>query len=438
METVATTAYGRELIAALERAPLAGWEITRLRQESYQLYLVFDQVESLRRVVEEKYRIKIYLEVAGGQERRLGESGWTANPGDDIAGALAQALERAALVANPWFTLPAPPQDYPSLPLADQTLQEQPEAALWRLRHELVQAVAVEPQVDLAAAEIFLQPRRIAYLNSLQLAAACKETVIQVQFALLASGGGEEAESLGWRQGTSLSSLDLQGLVARYSRYARDQLRAELPPRGHFPVLLGEEALDHLFDYLVAQASGEAVFQGWSRLRPGAPVIREPQGDLLTLTSDPWLPGGCRTRPFDEHGLALKPVTFIADNIFRQTLADKRYADYLGVPATGAVANLRVKPGQQPLAALRQQGPVLELLRFSTLEPHPVTGALSGEIRTGYFHKDGRSQPIKGGSLSTLLDEAFRYLTLSQETVQREAYWGPAGVRLAAVAISGG
>jgi len=45
--------------------------------------------------------------------------------------------------------------------------------------------------------------------------------------------------------------------------------------------------------------------------------------------------------------------------------------------------------------------------------------------------------PIKGGSVSGRLDEAFAQATLSQEVVQREAYYGPAGVRLENMSLAG-
>lgn len=431
------TDYGRELTAALEKIPGLGWEIRQVQERSHQLYLVFDEVESQRQVAEEKYYLRLYLRHTANGQEVLGESGWTANPEDDYHEALAQALERAPVVANPLFELPGPPQEYHPLVLADPRLRDQPEAVLWQVRHELTQAVGPEAEVTLAGAELFTYHRQIAYWNHTGLHGSYEETALQVQFALLAAGNGEEVECLGWRETPFLGDLDLTAYVRRYSRYARDQLQAELPPSGCFPVVLGEEALETIFDHLVAQASGEARFQGWSRLTPGASVIKDPRGDLLTLSSDPWLPGGLASRPFDQHGLALRPVTFIAANLFQQPLADKRYADYLGLPPTGPLTNLRVAPGRTPQAELLTGSSVLELLRFSTLEPNPVTGALSGEIRTGYLHHRGRRQPIKGGALTAMLDEAFRDLTLSRETVLRGTYEGPAAIRFQAMEISG-
>ena len=426
-----------DLAALLQSADLYGWEIRRVRETSDQLYLNFDQVESLRRVEAETYAIQIYLLLEKDGKTWLGESGWTANPGDDFAADLAKAKERAPLALNPVFHLPGPDQCYQPLQLADATLKAHPRQVLWHVRHDLNQAVSGVADIQLAAAEIYVNCREIEFRNHAGLVGSYEETELQTEFALLASAAGQEAESLGWRRAGFYRDLLIGDMVRRYSRYAFENALAEMPPSGQFPVVFGEEALETIFNHLCAQAGGQAAFQGWSRFKIGEPVINNPRRDFLTLSSDPWLPGGLKSRPFDSRGLALQPVTFIQENLFQQYLADQRYADYLKVPATGGLTNLRVAPGRATLAEMLHTGKVLHLLRFSTLEPNPVTGAISGEIRTGYLLQNGNAIPIKGGSVSGRLDEAFRYLTLSRETEQRETYLGPAGIRLEEMHIGG-
>lgn len=434
---IETTKLMETLARRLERADLDGWQVRGLKEHSEQLYLIFGDVDSQRRV--ETARVQVHIYVRREQDGQVwsGESSWDAYPGDDLEAALAQALARAAWVANPWFTLPGPEQRYQSLALADETWREQPQKVLWEVRTDLEQALAGSAQLCLASAEVLAESREISFRNHQGLTGEYQETEVQVHFALLAREGTEETESLGCRRARFYQDLDIAETVQRYGRYAREGRRAALPPSGRFPVVFGEEALDTLFRYFTAQAGGPARFQGWSRFCEGEPVIPDPRGDRLTLRSDPWLPGGLETRPFDAHGLALRPVTVIEDNVFQQVLADKRYADYLQLPATGDLTNIRVSPGATPLAAMLRSGPVLHLLRFSTLEPNPVTGAISGEIRTGYLYDRGQCTPVKGGSVSGRLDEAFRQATFSSDTVQREAYYGPAGVRLEPMSVAG-
>ena len=426
-----------DIAGLLQSAGLYGWEVRRVRETSDQLYLVFDQTESLRRVESETYAVQIYLLVEKDGKTWLGESGWTANPGDDFAADLAKAMERAPLALNPVFHLPGPDQRYQPLRLADAVLKQQPRQSLWHVRHDLNTAVAGVANIQLASAEVYVNYREIEFRNHTGLGGSYEETELQTEFALLALVSGQEAESLGWRRAGFYQNLQIGDMIRRYGRYALENAQAEMPRSGQYCVVLGEEALDTIFNHLCAQAGGQAAFQGWSRFKPGEPVINNPRRDFLTLSSDPWLPGGLKSRPFDSRGLALQPVTFIKDNLFQKSLTDQRYADYLQVPATGGLTNLRVAPGRATLAEMLYNDKVLHLLRFSTLEPNPVTGAISGEIRTGYLLQNGNAVPVKGGSVSGQLDEAFRYLTLSRETEQRETYLGPAGIRLEEMHIGG-
>lgn len=426
-----------DLVGLLQSAGLYGWEVRRKRETSDQLYLVFDQTESVRRVESETYAVQIYLLVEKDGATWLGESGWTANPGQDFAADLAKAMERAPLALNPVFHLPGPGQQYQPLLLTDPVLKEQPRQTLWHVRHDLKQAATGIADIQLASAELYVNYREVEFQNHTGLGGCYEETELQTEFALLATAGGQEAESLGWRRAGFYRDLKVGDMIRRYSRYALENAQAEMLHSGQYPVVFGEEALDTIFNHLCVQAGGQAAFQGWSRFKVGEPVINNPRRDFLTLSSDPWQAGGLNSRPFDSRGLALQPVTFIKDNIFQNYLADQRYADYLKIPATGGLTNLRVAPGRATLAEMLYSGKVLHLLRFSTLEPNPVTGAISGEIRTGYLLENGNAIPIRGGSVSGRLDEAFRYLTLSRETEQRETYAGPAGIRLEEMQIGG-
>jgi hypothetical protein len=69
------------LAAILSSAALYGWEVRQVRQTSDQLYLIFDQLESLRRVETETFQVQIYLLIEKDGRQWLGESGCTANPG---------------------------------------------------------------------------------------------------------------------------------------------------------------------------------------------------------------------------------------------------------------------------------------------------------------------------------------------------------------------
>jgi PmbA protein len=226
-------------------------------------------------------------------------------------------------------------------------------------------------------------------------------------------------------------------MIQNYTQYAREAQEAQLPIGGTYPVVFAGEALDTLFNFFILQASGPACFQKWSHLAIGKPVISELKGEALNLSSNPSLSGGMKSKAFDDNGLPLSRIEVIQDNIFKKRLNNKRYADYLQEEATGDLSNLEVGVGSNSLEALLAEGSCYQLLRFSTFEPNPVTGAFSGEIRTGYFLKKGRRTPIKGGSVSGIMQQAFKEAYFSKELIQRESYLGPEAIRVEQLVLSG-
>ena len=415
---------------------LSAWEIRRLRKKSFQRYLIFREQESQRVVENEKFLVTLYKNYEQEGRMVLGESTLALSEGDDLREKLAAAWEMAGLVANPVFVLPEKGLAYQPVQSVDPEVKAHPLFYLDQIRDDLVKTPL--DRVRLSSAEIFLELKEFEIMNSLGLEQAQEETEVLVEFVLLAEkGAGFGGESWGWKQGRNYSELRLGAELQKYARFALESQEAVLPPSGVYPVVFSEESLDTLFSFFMVQASGPARFQGWSRLELDQPVLPEIKGEPLTLSSNPSIPGLLKTRSFDDQGLPLTPVEVIRENIFRRRLNSKRYADYLQEPATGGASNLEVAPGQKGFQELLGGRPVYHLLRFSTFEPNPITGAFSGEIRTGYFLKDGEATPIKGGSVSGVMQQAFQEAHFSREITRRGEYLGPEAVRLEGLDIAG-
>jgi PmbA protein len=415
---------------------LSAWEITEIDSTRHEAYLIFDDVESLRKVTTTRYRVTLYVVYTREGQNVQGESTIILSEGDDIPARLNKALEMAGVVANEPFILPQPPLSYSSIEMVDEEVKRDPKTTLSKIREDLVNAL--EKDIRMSSSETFVTHRSLRLINSLGLDKSREETELFVDFVLLAGREGQEAESQGMKHARFYEDLKIEQMVHTYSTYARDALPAQIPPSGQYDVVLSEEALDTFFKYFAAQAGGTAAYQGWSSFKEGDPIMPSPvSGETLTMTSNPLIPGGMKSMAFDDNGLPCKPVTVIKQNRFQQRTSNKRYADYLKLEPTGDFANIQIQPGQRSLQELLSSGSLVHLLRFSTFEPNPVTGAFSGEIRTGYLIKDGVAMPIKGGSLSGTMRDALHDIYFSRETVQRSAYLGPMGVRVNNLHIAG-
>ena len=415
---------------------LSAWEIRRHRKKSLQRYLIFDQMESQRQVETEKFGVSLYTIRDQEGLKVLGESSLVLSEGDDIPERILTAFEMAGLIANPVFTLPGKGLIYEEVGIQDPDLRDQPLSYLDQIQEDLVAAPL--PGVKRSSAEIYIEEKEFFLVNSNGLERGQTSSEILVEFVLLAEKGALlEGESQATRRVRFYKDLHLTEILETYARFAREAQEAGLPKSGTYPVVFSGEALDTLFNFFVLQSSGPAGFQNWSQFHLEQAVVQEITGDPLTLFSNPAFPWGLKSRSLDENGLPLQRVEVIRENIFKKRMNNKRYADYLQEEPTGDFSNIEVKSGVQSEGALLSGSPCYHLFRFSTFEPNPITGAFSGEIRTGYLIRDGRRQPVKGGSVSGRMQEAFRRAFFSNETTRREAYFGPAAVRIEKLEIAG-
>jgi PmbA protein len=412
------------------------WQVTKAARRSSQLFLIREELESMRRVDTGKYFVTVHRERMEGGKKVLGESSFVFLEGEDIGPKLALAAEMAAGVSNQPWTMPAPGQFYTGTEIKDTSVALNPEKVITKIMDETLFCVGELPGTRLSSAEVFADHVDFTLLNSQGLKASSAHTEILFDFVLLTGEGHDEVESSGFKTVRFYKDLKVGETLRKYAQYARDQQGAVLPERGKFDVVFAEEALDNLFNAFVAHAGGASAYQGWSRFTKGKPVIEDPEGELLSLYSNPQIPGAMKSGPFDEYGLATKRVEVIKDNVFKKRTLDKRYSDYLGEEATGGFANVEVETGAKPVAALLTPG-CYELLRFSTFEPNPVTGNFSAEIRTAYKIEDNKRIPVKGGSVTGVMYDAFRRAWFSSEKVTRASYRGPAAVKLMGLDLAG-
>ncbi|MBI5498405.1 MAG: hypothetical protein HY904_25615 [Deltaproteobacteria bacterium] len=437
------TTTARDVAALLRALPdTSGWQVVESHHRSTQRYTVFERDEALREVASTKLTATVHVRQAREGKETLGESSVTFSPQADateVRALLQATLERARLVHNEPYTLPGPGEDAPPVTTADEAVVENARAVVDTITHSIRSAAAEHAGVTLSSSEVFADDVHQRVLNSRGLDVERRETDLLVEYVLLARDAqGDEHEIWQSPKARLAADLDVAGHIRRYVQYTRDGLSAVLPTSGTYDVLFGEEALDTLWDYFVGQAHAAARYEGWSRLKPGEPVVADLRGEPLTLHSDPTLPGGRASQARDAQGQPCRKVTLVQDNVFRAFVATKKYADLTGVPATGPMGNVVVTAGPTPYAKLLQADrPVYELLRFSQLSPNPISGAFSGEIRTGYLHQDGRVTPVRGGSVSGNILQAFAEARFAQEIVRRESYLGPRGVRLGQVAVTG-
>jgi len=425
-----------------QTAGVDDWLARQVEMTEHQFYLIGDVPESVRTVHTTRLEVTVYNDHpprrATGEPVR-GSAQVTLLPADlpDLEARLRDAVFMASLADNPRFSLPGP-AEMPAVETADPALLADPSEMSRQVGTALRRAVAAEPGVRLSSAEVFIRERRLALRNSRGAAGLHHGTNLVLDLVLMAGAGPAEAERHIAVRRRRRADLDIEMLVARYAQQARDSLRAVLPQGRTGPVVISGEALRELFLPLLLHTGAQFHYQRLSPLRIGEPVFRGPlQGEALTFISDGRLPYGSRTAPFDDDGVPRQTTVLVRDGILQSLWAEHRYAEYLNIPATGSFANVRLAPGTTPMADLLAGDDVTHVVSFSWLNPDPVTGKFSGEIRLAYQRRNHEWTPVKGGAVSGDVFAALAHAHFSAETQFRGDYLGPEAIRFEELVVAG-
>jgi PmbA protein len=120
---------------------------------------------------------------------------------------------------------------------------------------------------------------------------------------------------------------------------------------GKMAMIVENRQVSRLFNPLVSALSGSAIQQKNSFLidKLGEKVI----SDKITLTDDPFIPGGRGSRHFDAEGMATKKRLVFEKGILRQYYIDTYYGKKLDMqPTSGSTTNLVFEVGEKDLQGL--------------------------------------------------------------------------------------
>lgn len=442
------------LIDALGRHPdVDDWTVRRQRGRSAQIYLVGNVIENVRQVEREAYEVEVFNDHDVEGERQRGSATVPMSRGDleRLPEVLDLATAMASLVHNPPWSLPEP-HALPAVELADPQLTSM-EGSLSAAREaadtirELAGAEA-HNGVRLSAAELFMSTIEEELRNSRGLVAESTSTHLLLEVTLLARRNDAEAEYFRQAEARRLADLRIDETIVDGSRMARDKLGAEAPRTRVGPVVVAGEAVAQMFGgtaveqtgALLTQASAATAYSRLSVLEVGQPILgdREIRGDALTVRANARLPFGVGSYRFDADGVAAHDLLVIEGGVLRARPATQRYAQYLGLPASGRPGMAQVAAGtRQESQLLDDDQPLCHVLAFSAPNVDVLTGDFGMEIRLGYEHEAGGIHAVSGGSVTGNLFDALADVRLSSETRVFTSYDGPVAMRFGNLQVAG-
>jgi predicted Zn-dependent protease len=429
-----------KIVEALNRrSELAGWTVRHLISQGMQVYAVPKQTEAQRAVGIEQYKLDVLRRTTGpdGVEA-VGSGNATLLPGGDIESTIEKAVLTSGLVANPVHTIPGP-APLPAVPLVDADLQKDASSVTKKVMEQIQACALQNPGVYLTGAECFGEIHTTHLVNSRGIDAEQEATQVNIEFVLHAKRDDQDVETFVEMRRRRVADLGIEEEMEQRIQHTLDQFEATSAPSWQGPVVLRGDALATFMAGGVLQTLGdaEAKYAKYSSWEIGKSVFRgEVKGDPLTVWASRQIPFGIYSNRFDDEGLPAQRVELIRNNELVSFAASQRYADYLGLPATGAFGGVEVASGHSPTVSLLAK-PYVEIIQFSWFNPDGITGDFATEIRFGYLVENGVRKPFRGGQLVGNFMDALADVRWGAETGMYGNYLGPQIARFNDLRISG-
>ncbi|MFT5875846.1 MAG: putative Zn-dependent protease [Clostridium sp.] len=209
------------------------------------------------------------------------------------------------------------------------------------------------------------------------------------------------------------------------------------PALGKYNVLLNGTPVVELLNYYLSKASAKAVYNGISTAKLGENIQGDDvQGDLITLTLDPFMKNSTKSSPYDSDGFPVDSVKIFNKGVLNMYHGDVRHCHYLNIEPTGNISNFIIDGGSYSIADFKVD-PYLEIIAFSDFQMDTLTGDFAGEIRLGWFFDGTNSIPVSGGSISGNIKNLQKQMYLSKELQKDNNFIGPKIVKLLNVSVAG-
>lgn len=411
--------------SALKELKVSTWEISDTTTDQWEFYFIKHRLDQNRAVRTRHTEVTVYRDMGEGM---LGSASMEIPQGSfpkEIKENIAGLLEEAAYAVNPQYKLHGPEDqaEYSDEKGKDGISGESGAAenqiSIKELAGTLIEAMNDLPETGteyMNSYEIFARKVSRKYMNSLGL--DLEETYPGATMELVVNARDENREIELYRLPSfgSCSAEELKEYVGQLLEFGKDRLKAEPTPElGKATLLLSTEDSCRVYEYFLSQMNAANVYRNLSTWEIGRSIDKE--GTFiqpLTIRQMKNLEGSPENHLFDGEGGKVKERVLLEENVPRRYWGSRQYCSYLGIEDGSEVYNYQVEGGTRTSEELREED-YLEVVEFSSFEVDPLTGDIAGEIRLGYWHHQGQTDIVSGGSVSGSLPQLMEGLAVSSE-----------------------
>lgn len=415
----------------LKRLGCTVYELTEKTVTAWEFYFIRHRLDQNRTVQTKTYSVKLYRPSEDG--KLLGSaSGEIAPTASDAE--LARTLEmlylQAGFVKNPAYTLTDKP--VPAIPQ-----KEIDPAAIAKSFLGAMQAVPETGTERINSYEIFVRAIEKTFENSNGVRYTVRYPSSMIEVVVNAEKDGHEIELYRSFDSGVCDGEKLTRDVVKAMQFGKDRLNAKPTPRlGKADVIFSTSASRSIYEYFAYRMASGMRFRKLSDWEKGKPIAAYTTGDRVTVRLRAELENSSRSFRIDEEGAWITDRDLIRDGVAAEGWGSRQMCEYLGEKDSSMGYNFVVSGGTASEEELRA-GDWLELVEFSDFQVDEVAGDLLGEIRLGYWHHDGKTEIITGGSVSGTMQDAIPSMRFTAETEQYDTMVVPRLTKLFGLTITG-
>ncbi len=410
---------------------VTAWRLTERRRASYEAFFIRRDLETVRTTDTTDTTVTVYID----HDDFTGDATFTvyaSTTEEEFMAKVAAACERARMIDNRRYTLPKEEtltREIPSA-FADAPLSE----LCAKVAAAAMQADSYEGG-SINAMEIFLYRTQTHIQNSCGIDKTELKYHAMIEAIPTWSADGESVELYEQYTFGEPNYREITAEIDQKMQEVKNRFLAKKPdvmPSSR--VVLPAEELANLAFELSDQLDYATVYAHANAYAKDDLFQKDRTGDPLCITMRGAVAGCCNGAAFDADGVTLRDTEIIRDGKAVAYHGSNRYAQYLDEPITGVLPILTLKPGTLTDAALSAE-PYFLCVSMSGLQLDVYNDYIGGEVRLAYYCEGGKITPMTGISISGKLSDALRGIRLSENTVTRPNYHGPALAALEGIAV---
>ena len=413
-----------------ENKEVSDYKINFVGTESSELFFVGKKLETARATDVCDILVTVYKDHDG----KKGESAFSVYESmteADLKEKIAAAVTRAKLVSNEPYDIVSgkiAQRDVPSN-FSDYEPKE-----LAALIAKAVQKADLLVSGAINALEIFVYRHETKVLNSKGV------DVTEIKYDAMIEAiptWNENGESVELYEAYRFTEFDEAEIIAEINEKMRDvrdrRHAAKLVEKIEADVVLNMQEAGELFSELAGDLNYASVYSHLNLHKLGED-LQHGDGDKITITMKGEMKGSDYSAAFDSDGFELADKTIVENGKVTGYYGMNRFAAYLGEKPTGNLRCVGVNAGTLSDDEL-EKTTYLECISLSGLQLDLYNDYIGGEIRLAYLHKDGKTIPVTGISMSGRLSNVLSSIRLSDKVKVRRNYGGPYKVLLKGMEI---